>query len=167
MLELQIILHLYNGLSKFDWNSAVFNRKNQIRILKIRYIFFLRHKIFYIIIYLLLNLCNNKKNVILGFCNTKSKIIFEQLTSFGSSRKSSGVVGARIALLKLTSRCWPIFTERLRRAAHPNNFRMEIQSDSIPIFYPILSPIISQILASLFIKTLQRFHLIGYEARTG
>lgn len=36
--------------------------------------------------------------------STPAKIIFEQLISFGSSRKSSGVVGVRIALLKLTSR---------------------------------------------------------------
>lgn len=54
----------------------------------------------------------------LSFRNTAptlAKIIFEQLINFGSSRKSSGVVGARIALLKLASRCWPILTERIRR----------------------------------------------------
>lgn len=57
--------------------------------------------------------------------STPAKIIFEQLISFGSSRKSSGVVGVRIALLKLTSRCCPISTEWIRKTVHPNNFLRE------------------------------------------
>lgn len=89
------------------------------------------------------------------------KIIFEQWISFGSSRKSSGVVGVRIALLKLTSRCWPIFTERTRRTAHPNNLAWK----SNPILSEF-SPIIPNI--RIFIhKSVQRFHLriLWYEAR--
>lgn len=59
------------------------------------------------------------------------KIIFEQLTSFGSSRKSSGVVGVRIALLN-----WRADVDRFLPSG-PEGPLIRIISHGNPIrFYP-------------------------------